>query len=155
MTHLEKGHIPDPVLARWWGTFHGDSGCSRLHRTPSFQTEMDLSCTRTDQTVGPQNITESEVATNLVPLQPTLTYRECSISHGQGRTCDLYIHIYIPLSGMIENDTQMVSWWDGLFLGLPHDFQNMLFASVLRLSLRIHRRSPWHLPPGKVGKVES
>lgn len=31
---------------------------------------------------------------------------------------------------------------DGLFLGLPHDFQNMLFASVLRLSLRIHRRSP-------------
>ena len=66
-------------------------------KPPSFQTEMDLSCTRTDQTVGPQNITESEVATNLVPLQPTLTYRECSISHGQGRTCDLYTYIYIHI----------------------------------------------------------
>ena len=58
--------------------------------------------------------------------QTTLTYRECNISHGQGRTFDLYIYIhiviyiysyiyiviyniYIPLSGMIENDTQMVS----------------------------------------------
>ena len=27
-------------------------------------------------------------------------------------TC-IYIYIYTPLSGMIENDTQMVSWWDG------------------------------------------